>query len=423
MAPTPAGAGTQEFDMTTKELLEQRAGLILAAQKLLDGTEEGRALTSEDEAKFDKLMADADAIDARMRTDKRREAVDKAARELEKPVGSIIAAAQAARGGGSDPYFGFNSGSEYQQAFRSYLRSGDNTELRVMSYGTAANGGYTVPETVEARIVEKLRQGSIVRQLGRTTVTPDDRKIPIQNAIPTAAIIGEGSSITASDATFTQLTVDSYKYATRVIASRELISDSGINLEEYVIRTSAEAIARAQDEHFWDGTDSGQPQGVIAGLTAAGNKQVLSTGQTTSITSADNVIDWVYKLPVQYRAGAVILTSDEVVKNMRKIKDANNNYIWLASDVNTLMAGGAPGTIMGVPYYISEYVDALAANKYVAVYGNFNYYEIYDRGATEIVVDPYSLSSTWQLQMVVVKRTDALRTLDEAFVTLQCSAT
>jgi HK97 family phage major capsid protein len=111
-----------------------------------------------------------------------------------------------------------------------------------------------------------------------------------------------------------------------------------------------------------------------------------------------------------------------VVKNMRKIKDANNNYIWLASDVNTLMAGGAPGTIMGVPYYISEYVDALAANKYVAVYGNFNYYEIYDRGATEIVVDPYSLSSTWQLQMVVVKRTDALRTLDEAFVTLQCSA-
>jgi len=409
--------------MTTKELLEQRASLILAAQKLLDETGEGRSLTSEDEAKFDKLMADADAIDARMRTDKRREAVDKAARELEKPVGSIIAAAQASRGGGSDPYFGFNSGPDYQEAFRSYLRTGDNTELRVMSYGTAANGGYTVPETVEARVVEKLRQGSIVRQLARTTQTPDDRKIPIQNAIPTAAIIGEGSSITASDATFTQLTVDSYKYATRVIASRELISDSGINLEEYVIRTSAEAIARAQDAHFWDGTDSGQPQGVIAGLTGAGNKQTLSNGQTTSITSADNVIDWVYKLPVQYRAGAVILTSDEVVKNMRKIKDANNNYIWLASDVNTLMAGGAPGTIMGVPYYISEYVDALAANKYVAVYGNFNYYEIFDRGATEVVVDPYSLSTTWQLQMVVVKRTDALRTLDEAFVTLQCSAT
>jgi HK97 family phage major capsid protein len=402
--------------MTTKELLEQRAGLILAAQKLLDETGEGRSLTAEDEAQFDKLMADADAIDARMRTDKRREAVDEAARSLEQPANRIAAAFSRASSEA-------RTSQEYETAFRSYLRTGDNTELRVMSYGTAANGGYTVPETVEARVVEKLRQGSIVRQLARTTQTPDDRKIPIQNAIPTAAIIGEGVSITPSDATFTQLSVDSYKYATRVIASRELISDSGINLEEYVIRTSAEAIARAQDEHFWDGTDSGQPQGVIAGLTGSGNKQTLSNGQTTSITSADNVIDWVYKLPVQYRAGAVILTSDEVVKNMRKIKDANNNYIWLASDVNTLMAGGAPGTIMGVPYYISEYVDSLAANKYVAVYGNFNYYEIFDRGATEVVVDPYSLSTTWQLQMVVVKRTDALRTLDEAFVTLQCSAT
>ena len=400
--------------MTTKELLEQRAGLILAAQKLMDDSEE-RGLTPEDEQKFDKMMADADAIDAQLRTAKRREAVAEAARSLEQPVNRISAAFSRATSEARDA-------GEYEKAFRHYLRSGDNSELRVMSITTATNGGHTVPETVEARIVEKMRQQSIVRQLARTTTTPDDRKIPIQNAIPTAAIIGEGVQITASDATFTQLTVDSYKYATRVVASRELIADSGINLEEYVIRTSAEAIARAQDEHFWDGTDSGQPQGVIAGLTGAGDKQVLSNGQTTSITSADNVIDWIYKLPVQYRAGAVILTSDEVVKNMRKIKDANNNYIWLASDVNTLMAGGAPGTIMGVPYYISEYVDALAANKYVAVYGNFNYYEIFDRGATEIVVDPYSLSSTWQLQMVVVKRTDALRTLNEAFVTLQTSA-
>ena len=400
--------------MTTKELLEQRAGLILAAQKLMDESEE-RGLTPEDEQKFDRLMADADGIDAQIRNAKRREAVAEAARSLEQPVNRISAAFSRATSEARD-------GAEYEKAFRHYLRSGDNSELRVMSIGTATNGGHTVPETVEARIVEKMRQQSIVRQLGRTTTTPDDRKIPIQNAIPTAAIVGEGSSITASDATFTQLTVDSYKYATRVVASRELIADSGINLEEYVIRTSAEAIARAQDEHFWDGTDSGQPQGVIAGLTGAGNKQQLSAGQTSTITSADNVIDWIYKLPVQYRAGAVILTSDEVVKNMRKIKDANNNYIWLASDVNTLMAGGAPGTIMGVPYYISEYVDALATAKYVAVYGNFNYYEIFDRGATEVVVDPYSLSTTWLLQMVVVKRTDALRTLDDAFVTLQCSA-
>jgi HK97 family phage major capsid protein len=408
--------------MTTKELLEQRAGLILAAQKLLDGTEEGRALTSEDEAKFDKMMSDADAIDAQLRSAKRYERVTEAARSLEQPANRIAAAFSRASSEA-------RTSQEYETAFRSYLRTGDNTELRVMSYGTAANGGYTVPETVEARVVEKMRQSSVIRSIARTTVTPDDRKIPIQNAIPTAAIIGEGSSITASDATFTQLSVDSYKYATRVIASRELIQDSGINLEEYVIRNASEAIARAQDEHFWDGTDSGQPMGVIKGATA-GTPEItvttLGTGNATSLASADatvdKVLDWIYSLPVQYRMGSAIVTSDEVLKNLRKLRNTAGDYLWQASPVERMLAGGPAGTILGYPYYISEYVDAMAASKIVAVFGNFNYYEIFDRGATEIVVDPYSLSSTWQLQMVVVKRTDALRTLDEAFVALKTSA-
>jgi HK97 family phage major capsid protein len=412
---------------TTKELLEQRAGLILAAQKLLDGTED-RALTAEDEQKFDKLMADADAIDARMRTDKRREAVDAAARSLEKPVTSFIAAAQSSRGGGSDPYFGFNSGPEYHKAFRHYLKSGDAGELRAMAIGTnsGADGGYTVPETVEARVVEKLRQGSVIRSLARVTATPDDRKIPIQNAIPTAAIIGEASSITPSDATFTQLTVDSYKYASRIVVSRELIADSGINLEEYVIRTASEAIARAQDEHFWDGDNSGKPQGVINGAGSAVGETVLGTGNATTLASAnatvDKILDWVYSLPVQYRMGASIVTSDEVLKNLRKLRNTAGDYLWQASPVERMLAGGAAGTILGYPYYISEYVDAMAASKFVAVFGNFNYYEVFDRGPTEIIVDPYSAAANWQIQMIVVKRTDALRTLDEAFKVLKTSA-
>jgi HK97 family phage major capsid protein len=164
--------------MTTKELLEQRAGLILAAQKLMDESDE-RGLTPEDEQKFDRLMADADALTARMNNAKRREAVDAAAADLEKPMRSIVAAAQLARNA-TEGYFGLRSSEEYTTAFRHYLGSGDHSELRVMSIGTAANGGHTVPETVEARIVEKMRQSSVIRSIARTTTTPDDRKIPFR---------------------------------------------------------------------------------------------------------------------------------------------------------------------------------------------------------------------------------------------------
>ncbi|MGA1045383.1 MAG: phage major capsid protein, partial [Phycisphaerales bacterium] len=373
---------------------------------------ESRSMGSEQEQSFDRLMADADAIGAQLRQLDRQNQLDAAMKMLETPVTTVIAASRAASKA-------TNGNEEYREAFLNYLRSGDGSEVRALSTSTSSPfAGYTVPEVTEARIVEKMRQASVVRGLAVTRTTPDDRKIPLEGDLPTAAIIGEGSEITASDPTFGQKTIDAFKYAVRVQASRELLDDSAINLESYVIDRAALAIARLQDEHFWDGTDSSQPQGVIQGLTAAGNKQV-ATGQTTAITSADTVIDWIYKLPVAYRRGAVILTSDEVVKQMRKIKDANNNYIWLASDVNTLLAGGAPGTIMGVPYYISEYVDAVATAKYVAVYGNFSYKEIFDRGPTEILVNPYIRASHWQVEMTVVKRTDAVRLNDDAFMMLQ----
>lgn len=403
---------------TTKELLEQRAALILQAQKLIDEKGEGRSLTSDDEAKFDKLMVEADLIDKQVAMRKRVESLDAAKKSLEAPARQVANAAYRAASHAPD---------EYRAAFFNYMKSGgnDSGELRALSTGTTTPfGGYTVPETTEARIVEKLRQNTVMRQLATVRQTPDDRKIPLEGDLPTAYLVSEASQITDSDPTFGQQTVDAWKYGVRIRASRELLADSVLNLETYLVDRAALAIARLQDEHFYDGDNSSKPQGVIQGLTAAANKVQLasSTTQTTKITSADSVIDWIYKLPVQYRRGAVILTSDAVVKDMRKIKDANNNYIWLASDVNTLLAGGAPGTIMGVPYYISEFVDTMAASTYAAVYGNFSYYEIYDRGATEVLINPYIRADYWQVEMVVVKRSDALRVNDDAFMMLQMAA-
>jgi len=399
--------------MTQKELLEQRAALILEASKLMDTAQaDSRSLSAEEEQKFDRLMADADGVDVQLNQLRRQATLAAKKGELSKPAARIASAARQAAS---------HSDDEYRTAFFNYLRTGDRSEVRAMSI--TGTSGYTVPTTTEARIVEKLFQDSIVRQIATVRQTPDDRKIPLETGVPTAGIIGEASSITASDATFSQATVDAYKYASRVVASRELLDDSAFDLESYLIDRMTLAIARDQDEDFWDGTNSSMPQGVIQGMTTATTqKYQLSAGQTTSITAADDIMDWIYLLPPQYRAGAVILTSDEVIKNLRKIKQ-NSQYIWLSSSTETLLAGGAPGTIMGIPYYISAYPDALAASKYVAVYGNFRYYEIFDRGATEILVDPYTNASTWQVQMMAVRRTDAVRTNDDAFRVLQTSAT
>lgn len=395
--------------MTKRELLEQRAGLIAEAEAILNGA--GDELNAESQERFDKVWAEADSLQRRAEKLDAEARVGAAKAELEKPVGRIAGAMRAASGAGD---------AEYREAFFHYLRSGDASEVRVLSTSTAASpyAGYTVPETTEARIVEKLYQDTLIRQIATVRSTPDDRKIPLEVSLPTAAIIGEGSAISASDPVFAQATVGAHKYASRVIANRELLADSTVDLESWVMDKMTLAIARAQDEHFWDGTGSGQPQGVCAVGDLPTYNYTLTGAQTTTITNPDDIIGWVHTLPVQYRRGAVIVTSDAVIKQLRTIKQ-NSQYVWLASDVNTLLAGGAPGTIMGIPYYISPFVDALATAKVVAVYGNFRYYEIFDRGASEMTVDPYTAMANWQVAMQLVKRTDALRTNDDAFCTLK----
>lgn len=394
-----------------RQLLEQRAGLIAEAEQILQAAGED-TLTAEAEQRFDRVMADADEIMRQVSKADRAASLAGVKASLERPVGRIVQAARA---------FTYVDGDEYRAAWQRYMRTGmASEELRVLSTGTGSSpyGGYTVPETTEARVVEKLYQDSVIRQIATVRQTPDDRKIPLEVSRPTAAIIGEGVSVTASDPVFGQATVGAWKYASRVVANRELLADSTIDLEAYVMDKMVAAIAADQDEDFWDGTGSGMPQGVCAVGDLPTYNKTLSGAQTATITVADDIISWIYTLPVQYRRGAVIVTSDAVIEQLRKIKQ-NSNYVWLASSTETLLAGGPPGTIMGVPYYISPYVDALATGKVVAVYGNFSYYEIFDRGATEMTSDPYSAMDKWQIAMQVVKRTDALRTNDDAFCTLK----
>lgn len=394
---------------------EERARLIVEAQKLMGQVEsENRALTGEESEKLNKLLADVDALDARSRTEKSAARVKDLARSLEAPVGRIASAARAAEGLDRD---------EYRKAFTHYLRTADSSELRAMSIGTTTAGGFTVASTTEARIVEKMYQASVMRQLGVVRSTPDDRKINVENSLGTAAIVGEAASITAGDVSFTQVEVGAYKYATAVTLSRELMDDSLIDIESYLVDKLSLRIARLQDEHFYDGDNSGKPQGVVQGLSAG---FTLTAGQvSTGITNPGNIMSWLHSLAPQYRRGAVILTSDQVIEDIRLIRDGGSTgqFMWEPAGPSTALRDGAAGTIAGVPYYISEFVDSIAANAVVGVYGQFQHFEIFDRGATEILVDPYSAANTWSVTVYVVKRSDSVRTLDEAFKTLKCAAT
>jgi HK97 family phage major capsid protein len=70
----------------------------------------------------------------------------------------------------------------------------------------------------------------------------------------------------------------------------------------------------------------------------------------------------------------VWLLNDATVKAVRKLKDAQGQYLWQPS-----LVAGTPDTILGRPVKTSAYMPTIAAAAKSVAFGDFGYYWIADR--------------------------------------------
>jgi HK97 family phage major capsid protein len=293
---------------------------------------------------------------------------------------------------------------------------------------STSSSGAGIPTDMERRIVDRMFQANVLRQIAPVSTIDSKRTIPVQNALPTTALVGESvtgtpAPISASDPTFsTAISVVPYKYVTRVEMSQEFIEDAigqggiGSGLQ-YVADKCGLSVALKQEEAYTIGTGSSQPQGVAA--TAQVLQGVDASAAITTI-DADEVIDCYHACPVQYRNSPRFrwLLSDTALKVIRKLKTNNNDYIFSPTNAGSgQMTVGLPGTIYGAPYSVSQYMltTGTTANTKWVICGDFNYFEIFDRTGITSMVDPYSGASNHLVNLYVYTRTDSHIMLPEAF--------
>jgi HK97 family phage major capsid protein len=317
--------------------------------------------------------------------------------------------------------------SEYSKRWINALVSGNPMEMRALSLSSS---GAAIPTDMERRIVERLRQQSVIRAL--CTVVPIDSKrtITIENALPTTALVSEGGTITASDPSFsTAISVVPYKFATRVTMSQEFIEDAigqggiggGLN---YVADKCAMSIALSQEEYLTVGTGSSQPEGIeTAAITQIENIGAGGAGNSASDDlTGDMLINCVHRVPPQYRSGPRFswVMHDSLVQHIRKIKVNSTDYVWKLNETGGL-SQGAPGTIYGIPYRLSAYINTATDTTngaVVAVVGNFEYMELFERTGVTSLLDPYSAASTHQTNLYLYNRWDSHIMLPEAFASI-----
>jgi HK97 family phage major capsid protein len=394
--------------------------------------------SGEEREKFAKMDADLDAVERTIQSQyAMRKAAEDRVRELEARLAEPTLRAKAVESKQAlDP-----NSSEFAARWLMAHATKNEAEIRELTTSTTNSA---VPTDMERRIVERMYQASILRQLAKVSTIDSKRTIRIENALPTAALVTEGNAATLSDPSYSTVSVTPYKYVAATTMTKEFMEDSigsaGIGTAlQYVTDRLGVALAKKMDEAFTVGTNTNEPQGIgdvtsTAWATTNSGRIInqgvqLAEDKLPADITGDNIIDCIHAVPPQYRNSPRfrILTSDAAIKAIRKIKTTSTggDYVWKLSETGGL-SQGSPGSIYGIPYTIGEYVATTQSGSTTAdvrgnayfVVGHWDYFEIFDRAGIESMIDPYSAAANQKSTVYVWARTDSKIMLPEAFAAI-----
>lgn len=152
------------------------------------------------------------------------------------------------------------------------LGAKSDLEKRALAEGTDSAGGYTVPDILSARMIDRLRAASVVFRAGAQTVPlgSDTNYVARVETDPEPAWRSENATVDESDPTFGRVVLEPKSLAVIVRVSRELLDDS-VNISSTLPRILAEGMAQELDRVAMFGSGAApEPQGVtnFSGLTA-----------------------------------------------------------------------------------------------------------------------------------------------------------
>ena len=399
---------------TSKNELSIRAKLAVEdCEKFLDDhAQDDGTLKPEDKAVYDELLKKAkaykDAIDL-------QSGLDGLKNEMAQPTSKPVDKAEPEKP--QDTKVG-RASDAYRKAFVDFLRGTISTkELKnVLQEGVGSKGGYLVPEEFERRLVEKLTELNVFRQICNVTPMGSSSKaIPLVADEGEASWIGENGSYGEDDDSFATVVLKAHKVGRLTRVSDELLDDAFFDIETYVLNSLAKSMAKAEEKAFAVGTgdEYDQPTGVF---TEDGAGVGVVTAAADKIT-ADELIDLEFSVASPYRVDANWVMNDQTAKIVRKLKDGQGNYVWQKS-----LAEGQPDILLGHPVKYCAYAPTVAAGAPVIAFGNFGYYTIGDRSGVDLKKLEELYAANGQVGFRGSRRTDGKITQSDAIKVLQMHA-
>lgn len=367
------------MNASLQRIQEERASCWNRMNEILDGaTKEGRDLSAEERANWDKANERLTELTGDKERVERQSQLDAELRQAEvNRAGAPVEERQEPKESAEE---------RDSRAFSQFLRRGidgvkdpearqalqSRYEERAEGVATGSAGGYLVPQGFWNNLVIAMKAYGGVLKYANVIETSTGNPMPWPGSDDTSnvgQILGENTQVTDQDIVFTTKTLNAYTYTSnQVRVSLQLVQDSAFNVDNFVQGRLSERIGRAAAQHFISGTGTGQPQGILASGAITQN-QTLATGNATGY-SYSGLVDALHKVDPAYRNGGNCrwLMNDLGLAAVRKILDGQNRPLWQPD----YLAGGDRDTILGYPVEVDQNMPAPAASAVSAVFGDFH---------------------------------------------------
>jgi len=191
----------------------------------------------------------------------------------------------------------------------------------------------------------------------------------------TATLTSAGGTVSASEPTYSSITLGAFKYGFIIQAANELVTDAGFDLASHLAQQAGNGIGYAVNSVLTTGDGSSKPNGIV---TAAGSGITGGTGVAGQFT-ADNLIDLAYSVDgaVRRMPGAAFMANGATIGKMRKLKDSAGNYLYQ-------VGVGYPDTFAGFRVIENPHVADTATGAKSVLFGDLSSYKVRVAGGIQV---------------------------------------
>ena len=263
---------------------------------------------------------------------------------------------------------------------------------------TQYQGQEAVPTLVANKIIEKRDPISIVRKAGADVqqVTSNAIVIPIEKASPEKFVITTIDGNNTFDQTTVQpidkASVTIYMFTKSVPIDLQLLADATFDVEAWVGRRFARAMALTENYYFMVGTGTSMPQGIVAGASAG-----ITSAASSALAFAD-LTNVYHSLTSEYRDDVSWFMNGTVEGLVRGV---TGNPAYFVGNGGYQGAVGNTGFPQGAGWFVapskvfnSADMDSYGTTKKPVVVGNVGAgYAITERAGFTVLRDPYTLAN------------------------------